>query len=307
MIASVASVVAACICFAYCCPLAAAQRVTAVIDTSMTQIGAFTLAEPSGIARDSRGTIYLSDAGLHRVFCLDSSFRMIRQIGGLGGGAGSFNRPAGIAVDNDLNLLVVDQGNRRVCRFDSKLHYSGDLALGPDSIGELFEPSSVAALGDGSIWVADRRHNRIAVINSGGQFDRYIGDFGSPGGSLFSPEKLVPVPDRIVLVADKGNHRVVLYDWFGSYKQSLELPSQVEPIAAALIASDIRHVTLLAKGGGIWQQTAAGLTQILIPQITQDGQTAHFSDLVHLSSTRLLVSSPEPPGRVIALTLYPTN
>ncbi len=75
------------------------------------------LRSPWGIAVDSRGDVYVTDTGNHRVQKFDREGNFITQWGGFGTGDGQFNFPYGIAVDAKGSVFVVDSGNMRVQQF----------------------------------------------------------------------------------------------------------------------------------------------------------------------------------------------
>ncbi len=199
------------------------------------------LQYPRGLAVDSRGLVYVCDAGNNRIIRLDSDLNAEAEIGGLGSHEGAFNRPAFITVDNDLNLLVCDQGNRRICRYNSQLHFVETLPFFDDEDPLRFGyPSGVAVTDYGEVWAADRERNRIALFNNVGRFDRFIGDFGDPGGQLLNPEKILRGPRGDFIVCDAGNSRVVTYDEYGNFVQEVLDPELDYPVAA------------VADTGGIW-------------------------------------------------------
>lgn len=272
---------------------------TMVIERSLKSVGGEPLIEPAGLAVDRVGRIYFTDAGQHRLYCVDSNFQLIRSVGGFGSGDGDLNRPGIIHLDNNLNLLVVDQGNRRVCRFDARLNYSGTLPLGPDSIGQPFDPSGVVALTDGSVWVADRRQHRIAVISSAGQFDRYIGDFGSTGGSLSSPEQLSSGSNDMVVILDRGNDRLVTYDRYGSFVGELLLDPLVSPAGFA-VSNTQGTEFLVAARGGIWLVNEQSKLLCSFPQLPSTGSNSPCTALIALRpATVLMTLSGEAPSLML--------
>ena len=72
---------------------------------------------PWGIAVDSQGDVYVTDAGNQRVQKFDREGNFITQWGGFGNGDGQFNFPYGIAVDARGSVFVVDSANTRVQQF----------------------------------------------------------------------------------------------------------------------------------------------------------------------------------------------
>jgi DNA-binding beta-propeller fold protein YncE len=75
------------------------------------------LRSPWGVAVDSAGDVFVTDAGNHRIEKFDKEGNFITQWGGYGNGDGQFNFPYGIAVDAKGSVFAVDSGNTRVQQF----------------------------------------------------------------------------------------------------------------------------------------------------------------------------------------------
>jgi DNA-binding beta-propeller fold protein YncE len=72
------------------------------------------LARPRGVAVDSEGHVYVSDAAFDNIQIFDGLGNLLLYFGALGGGPGQFNLPAGLYVDAEDRLYVADSFNRRV-------------------------------------------------------------------------------------------------------------------------------------------------------------------------------------------------
>jgi len=75
------------------------------------------LRSPWGVAVDSAGDVFVTDAGNHRIEKFDKEGNFITQWGGYGNGEGQFNFPYGIGVDAKGSVFAVDSGNTRVQQF----------------------------------------------------------------------------------------------------------------------------------------------------------------------------------------------
>ena len=73
--------------------------------------------EPSGIAIDSAGNVYVADTANHRIQKFDDQGNFLLKWGSSGSGAGQFDAPKGVAVDSADNVYVVDSGNHRIQKF----------------------------------------------------------------------------------------------------------------------------------------------------------------------------------------------
>jgi len=79
------------------------------------ELGAF--REPSGIAVDADGSVYVADAARNCVQKFGPDGRPLSIFGATGNGPGQFMAPWGIDVDGAGNVYVVDAGNKRVQKF----------------------------------------------------------------------------------------------------------------------------------------------------------------------------------------------
>jgi tripartite motif-containing protein 71 len=70
--------------------------------------------EPSGIAVDSAGHVFVSDRRLDRVQKFSAGGRLLAAWGAPGGGLGQLSSPDGLAVNCRGAVLVADTANNRV-------------------------------------------------------------------------------------------------------------------------------------------------------------------------------------------------
>ena len=154
------------------------------------------LAQPSGVAVDSAGNIYIADTFNNRIRKVDT-FGIINTIAGNGyfnmdgypNGYGGFsgdlglatsaalNEPLGVAVDSAGNLYIADTNNQRIRMVNTSgiiytvagngnNGFTGD--GGPATSAELNAPGSVAGeLGPGNIFIADSANARIRLVTVG--------------------------------------------------------------------------------------------------------------------------------------------
>ena len=141
------------------------------------------LANPTGVAVDAAGNLYIADNGNHRVRRVDPS-GVITTVAGTGAQgfsgdrgpaiAAQLNSPVGVAVDTAGSLYIADRGNERVRRVDPSgviitvagtgvQGFSGD--RGPAIAAQLNTPRDVAVAADGTLYIADYDNHRVRRVD----------------------------------------------------------------------------------------------------------------------------------------------
>ena len=119
------------------------------------------LSNPTGVAFDSSGNIWVSDSGNYRIQKFDSNGTYLGQFGSYGSGNGQLYFPQDVAVDSSGNIWVVDGWNHRIQEFDSSGTYLTQLGGYGSGNGQFIHPWAVAFDSSGNVWVADGNNNRI--------------------------------------------------------------------------------------------------------------------------------------------------
>jgi hypothetical protein len=170
--------------------------------------GAATAAEfsdPTGVAADKRGNIFITDVFNNRIRKIDTSGIIttvagsaVRGFAGDGDAAtaAELYYPTGIAIDNSGNIYFADGDNNRVRKVDTVgiittiagngvAGYSGDGSLGTGA--ELYDPDGVAIDKTGNIFIADGVNYRIRKLDLRGIISTVAGNgtggFGSNSNS----------------------------------------------------------------------------------------------------------------------------
>ena len=194
---------------------------------------------PSGLALDTSGNIYVADSFNHVIRKVTSS-NVVTTFSGCGGSPGSadgaaatarFNVPSGIAVDLAGNLYVADSGNftiRKVTSLGRVTTLAGhagsagtaDATGNRAQFGSPFEPTlsptGLAIDIEGNIYVADTASHTLRKVTSSGVVTTLAGaatknDIADGLGSVarFSYPCGIAVDGATnVLVADTHNHTI---------------------------------------------------------------------------------------------------
>ncbi|MCU1259836.1 MAG: repeat containing protein [Bryobacterales bacterium] len=186
------------------------------------------LNNPSGLAVDSRGDLYIADTSNNVVRMVDTQGN-ISTIAGNNSAATGFSgdggpatsavlyNPIGVAVDSAGNLYVADGGNSRVRLVSaatgniatfagSGSGYSGD--GGPAARAKLNTPKGIALDSAGNLYIADRFNNAIRMVNAAGIISTIAGDV--TGANLFGPCGVAVDRAGNVSVADTGDNLIRL-------------------------------------------------------------------------------------------------
>lgn len=128
--------------------------------------------QPTGLAFDRSGNLYVVDRGNNRVQVLDRQGHAIRAFGSLGRGPGEFNFPMYVALDAQDNVYVTDTDNKRVQKFSPDGAFLAEFPGLPGASG-------IAIGSDGSIYVgmngqvvklsADGASRQIVSVSRGGR------------------------------------------------------------------------------------------------------------------------------------------
>ena len=190
------------------------------------------LSQPSAVAADAAGNVYIADSLNHRIRKVDPSGVISTHAGngehgdeGDGGPASAADiaYPVGIAADAAGNVYVTthafETGNNRIRRIDasgeisafagvSSAGYSGDGSPAPEA--QLAYPMGVDADDAGNVYIADARNARIRVVRPGFKVDVQLGASGESRTLVVAEEGVLtfggqPVRSGDEMTAANGN------------------------------------------------------------------------------------------------------
>ena len=194
------------------------------------------LNQPTGVALDSAGNLYIADNANSRVRKVDTSGKISTYAGngsptfcgdGQPATLACLHTPTGVAVDSKGNVYVADEYSCRVRKILASNHtittVAGNGAIGssgdggPGIFAELGGPTGVAVDPAGNIYIADWGNHRVRQVNPSGTITTLAGNgttmFCGDGGPAVSACLRAPYGVAVdgsgnVFIADSGNSRV---------------------------------------------------------------------------------------------------
>jgi sugar lactone lactonase YvrE len=189
--------------------------------------------QPSGIAVDGFGNVYVADTGNSTIRKITpggavTTLAGYSQTTGSADGTGSaarFNYPQGVAVDEYGNVYVADSWNNMVRKITPSgivttlagtAGVNGGSSDGTGSAARFNQPNGVAVDGAGNVYVADTLNNTIRRITPAAVVTTLIGTPGAAGSSdgigsgaqINSPEGVAVDVTGNISVADFGNNTI---------------------------------------------------------------------------------------------------
>jgi sugar lactone lactonase YvrE len=215
------------------------------------------LSEPSGVAVDAAGDVFVADTNHHRVLKLSPAGQVLLDLGrretgrdggegktefDLGRGPGEFNHPEGVAVDAAGRLYVADTDNGRVQVFTSTGGLAAQFDLpalpppqavapgdedreprekGADESPSRGRPVGIALDAAGNIYVADSAGHRALRFDPSGHLTLAIPIPGDKPGQTGRPYGVaVSAGGECLLVSDQRFGHVLKFDALGAQNLS---------------------------------------------------------------------------------------
>jgi sugar lactone lactonase YvrE len=222
--------------------------------------------QPTGIAYDAAGNLYVADTARHQVFeaTVGGKWLLVAGSGVQGfsgdGGAATaaeLNAPQAIAVGPDGTLYIADTGNQRIRAITNGIittfagngsaSFSGD--GGPAISASLAQPTALALDPSGALLLCDSGNQRIRRIAggtittiAGNGIQGFSGDGGpAPTAELDTPSAIAVSSDGRIFISDAHNNRIRVIATNGTittFAAQLALPRgiAVTPSGAAIVA-----------------------------------------------------------------------
>jgi sugar lactone lactonase YvrE len=176
----------------------------------------FQLAQPYGIAVDSKGTVYVADARVGAIFMFNKETREVGMIKNKV--EAHFDRIIGLAMDDNDRLFVADPGLKHVLVFNAQ-HKAEDVIT-----EDLSEPSMLAIdTQNRLLYVSDIALDQVLVYDA--DTFKLLRKMGTTGhnhelttpGDFAKPTGVAVDKDGNLYVADTLNNRIEVFDADGQF------------------------------------------------------------------------------------------
>jgi len=181
------------------------------------------LSNPSDVARDEKGNLYIADTGNHCIRKINPS-GIITTVAGTGtsgysGDKGSaaeaeLDSPRGISVDNEGSLNIADSGNHCIRKVDPNGVITTVVGTGERGYNQKAEPAAQARLNDPESVVVDDKGKM------------YIADSGNARICMGDPTPMTlkwNVEQGNILFADSKGSGYLMQRWSGRHKKTIDL------------------------------------------------------------------------------------
>ena len=217
--------------------------VPGVSSTALTFTGA-TLSQPSGVAIDGSGNLYVADAQANRIIrsALDGSSATVLPLTGL---ATPLSAPEGLALDTTGNLFIADTGHQRIVQVALATGAASPVTV----TGALFfNFYGLTVDASGTLYVADTSNHRIERIAPGGAAAAIL----TPNFAFSAPTGVILATNGDLIVADNNTGLVRITR--SSPTSPLNFPTPT-PVGNLDAADGAKSVTLQNIGNAPLQLT----------------------------------------------------
>lgn len=156
------------------------------------------LKQPSDVAFDKQGRIYIADTGNQRILVFSSQGKFLFKFGRKGTNPGEFINPLGVTVDKNNKIYVADQERNKVIVFNQHGQFLKEL-----SIALPLKPLAT----DTRLYVANYGNVLIYNLNNLQLLAKW-GEKGRTKNGLNLATGLAATENNDVFVVDLGNLRV---------------------------------------------------------------------------------------------------
>lgn len=234
--------------------------------------------EPSAIALDTFGNLYVADTGNDRIQKFDANGSYVSEVGTFGWDPGQFSQPAGVAVgQGGLEVCVADGRNNRIQIFSPHFRLLGVVGGrdvdGPIRMGTL---GGIAVSDDGELYVSDTDADQVVQISDYSPVENQFGGYEYGADRLRRPLGLAVGQKNEVYVCDSENDRVAVFDRYGNFMKSLAEGSLSGPAGVCTGPEDVLFVADTGHHRIVVLDLRTGEVALLIGGPDAGGRTGAF-------------------------------
>ena len=177
---------------------------------------------PTGMAADNNGHLYVGDHTLHCIQKLTLRGKFVSQFGSEGTAIGQFKIPTGLLFSQSELLFVCDKNNHRIQVFKHEkfCRTFGHFGKRP---GYFDGPEDLAlSANEDQLFVADCGNDRVQVFTPSGQFLKVFGNFTDVPLKLQNPVGIYYTPDNHLLITSCNNDCVFVFKEDGTFVSAIE-------------------------------------------------------------------------------------
>jgi len=202
------------------------------IEETGVRLGLGELREPTGVAVDSRGFVFVADAMAGKVFRYDRNGASV-EVERSPDNAAFY--PIDVA-DQQSFILVLDYSRNKLVRCTDKGAYL-DVLLSFDQF-ERVRPVSLTAGAGGRIITADVTNHTVVLWTPLLDIELTIGEFGRGEGRFNEPRKAAFLPSQGIVVVESGNRRLQYFSPSGRYERIAQPPAGTPFISPRSVSVD---------------------------------------------------------------------
>ncbi|MBL8100690.1 MAG: 6-bladed beta-propeller [Anaerolineales bacterium] len=177
------------------------------------------MKDPYGIAINSLGNFYVTDAGNGRVLVFDNAGNLISTWDKQGSGDGEFKSMGfgGLAIDSNDNVFVVDNGNFRIQKFDKDGNYITQWGSEGTEDNQFVRAIGIATDQEGNVYVTDDGNPFVQKFDNDGNFIMKFGSQGNGDGQFSHATGIAVDLSGNIFVSDYELKRVQKFDSAGNF------------------------------------------------------------------------------------------
>ncbi|XP_063963648.1 RING finger protein nhl-1-like [Lytechinus pictus] len=183
--------------------------------TFLQRFGQGILSQPTGIACDKEGKVYVADCQKNCIFVFNQLREHIAVLGGPGATRGQFDKPWFIAMNSKGEIVVADNGNHRIQVIDPT----------KDEVTRLIDIHHNQKTWDVRGLAVDRNDNIYVTVRQSGSMRGwstetaiayspegvFLGNFGEGFNYVRGMTVIEDEENMIVMIVDGGNYRIKGY------------------------------------------------------------------------------------------------